>query len=819
MLKRLSTREREIANLVAAGLSNRLVAERLHLQTRTVETHLASAFNKLGISSRVALTAIVLRSETDVAPASIGYLPIASTSFVGRDAELERTRVSLASARMLTLLGPGGIGKSRFSLELARRIRADFVAGAWFVSLAALAPDADVAPVVIATLGCDLPFGSPTPAALAAFVGRKPMLLVLDNCEHVVRSAAEVTATLLRTCPNVRIVATSRERLRVDGESTFALPLLELPRPNDPAPVSLDEARRFAALALFIDRAGASGEPLAWGANAGSSITNICRRLDGIPLAIELAAARAAMLGCEAIEAQLDARLDVLGGGNRGTSPHQTTLRTSIAWSYDLLGDAERELFRTAGIFVGGFTAEAIAEVRADASQSAAATLPHLISLVEKSLVVVDRKGSSPRFGLLESTRAFALERLAESEELTDLGRRHAAYFAAYVDTIDRAEVVADSPLVAEPSLPDLDNVRAALARSLASVDPSDAIVAARLAVGGRALWRCVNAYAEGATAVRRARLRLEGLGTHVDAEISARLDESECLHLVALAESGAALECGSRALPHRRDSDEPERLTMMLLVCGAAAMYGGRLEQASSLIDEGERRARALALRRWIAFATFTRGTLEFKLGRTSEAREALAEAETLFDAISHPARASATAHLCDVLFSDGDVDAAIETAERGLAATLGKNLNFGMVAVLCNLAGYRIAAGRLDEARDALREVVEAVRKFESDAMRLTAFDCVAALMAAEGRAEVAVRIAAYVERVREEKKFLRPTVDEHVARHVERIRADLAPSERVRLTRHGALLTESEVFAMAMASVDSRSLSTAGIPARAR
>ncbi|MBD5657508.1 MAG: adenylate/guanylate cyclase domain-containing protein, partial [Candidatus Eremiobacteraeota bacterium] len=294
-------------------------------------------------------------------------LPAATTSFVGRETELVEIAASLAKQRLVTLIGSGGIGKTRTSLQVAANVLDTFRDGVWFVELASLADGALIPPAIAAAIGVVL---SPTGDALESLAGAldsKNVLLIFDNCEHLVEPTGRVVATLLRDCKKLKVLASSRQGLGIAGETTYRMPSLRVPGDAGGTTIAAIDATRYPALALFVDRARAAHRSFVLDDANVHAVADVCRRLDGIPLAIELAAVRVKILSPRQLRDRLDERFRMLTGGSRDLLPRQQTLRALIDWSYDLLDKRERMVFRRLSIFVDGFTVEAVGPVVADA--------------------------------------------------------------------------------------------------------------------------------------------------------------------------------------------------------------------------------------------------------------------------------------------------------------------------------------------------------------------------------------------------------------------------------------------------------------------
>ncbi len=358
-------------------------------------------------------------------------------SFIGRSRELVEVRRLLGTSRLVTLLGMGGIGKSRLSVQLGAELLDDYPDGVWLVELAPLA-DAQLVPQAVASvLGVKEEAGGTVLDALLKFARDGTLLLLLDNCEHLVHACADLAKRLLQAGPGVRILATSRDALRIAGETVFQLAPLAAPDPR--AHSAAEALAQSDAARLFVDRATAVQPAFRLTEDNARIVAAICHQLDGIPLALELAAARTRALSVEAIAARLNERFRLLVTGDRTVLPRQGTLRALIDWSYDLLAPPERTLFQRLSVFAGGWTLEAAEAVGAGGEIEAADVLDLLARLVEKSLVVADIE--SGRYRMLETVRQYAQEKLEETGGVDAARERHVAYFIRFTDAA-RAELV-----------------------------------------------------------------------------------------------------------------------------------------------------------------------------------------------------------------------------------------------------------------------------------------------------------------------------------------------------------------------------------------
>ena len=399
-----------------------------------------------------------LRQTDAVDEPAGGNFPAAIAPLIGRFTALQTLQALVSAYRVVTLTGPGGIGKTALALEVARRAQGEFTNGGWLVELASLSDPELVPSAVASVLGLRLGSHTVSPEAVGRAIAEKNLLLVLDNCEHVIDATALLAETFVRLCPHATILATSREVFQITGEYTYRVPPLEVPAIGREEP---DHILRQSAVELFIARTRALDPDFSAHAANLPTIATICRHLDGIPLAIEFAAARAATLGPEQVAAGVRDRIALLTSGRRAAIARQRTLRATLDWSYDLLPESERRLLRHLAVFSAGFTLPAAAAVVDDVDGVEPRVADGIASLVYKSLVTPDRSGASARWHLLETIRAYAFETLVAHDEIGAAARRHAEFyrdlFASY--RLD-AHVPSDDM---EEFTREIDNVRAAL--------------------------------------------------------------------------------------------------------------------------------------------------------------------------------------------------------------------------------------------------------------------------------------------------------------------------------------------------------------------
>src|SRR6266403_920218 len=419
-----------------------------------------------------------------IASATAHNLPLAVTRMIGRE-EVVATLVSrLSRERVLTIVGPGGIGKTTLALAVAERIIADYDDGVWLIDLAPLG-DPRLVPSAVATVfGLEIHTEDPL-AGLVAGLRDKRMLLLLDNCEHVIEAAAGLAAAVLSGVPGVNILATSREPLGVAGEREHRLG--PLGSPPSSSGLTAAEAAAFPAVQLFVERVTAIVEDFALTDANAQSAAEICQRLDGLPLAIEFAAPRVEVLGVEGLAAGLNHSLPLLTARRRTTMPRHRTMRAVVDWSYGLLSEDEQRFFRALGTFAGGFTVEAAAAVDMDANMARIDAIDRLADLVAKSLVVADVSGARPRFRLLDTTRAYAIEQLDESSERDRVARRHAEYCRSLFERAEGEAAARPTDEWLADYAREIDNVRAAL--DWAFSPAGDGSIGVALTAAAVALW------------------------------------------------------------------------------------------------------------------------------------------------------------------------------------------------------------------------------------------------------------------------------------------------------------------------------------------
>ncbi len=522
-------------------------------------------------------------------------LPQQVTSFIGREQVLGEVEALLRGTRLLTLFGAGGIGKTRLSLQIAAAVLDHYPDGVWFVELAPVSDPRLVPQAVASVLGVKEDPGHAVIEAVLGFVKDRSLLIVLDNCEHLVAACAELAHLVLQAGPKVRILASSREPLHIAGEVTYLVP--PLPTPDAEADMAPEKLAQFESVRLFSDRATAARPTFAITAQTAPALAAICRRLDGIPLALELAAARLRSMSADQIASRLSDRFSLLSGGDRSALPRQQTLRALIDWSYDLLDERERALLRRLALFAGGFTVEAAERVGCEGIVAQGELLDLLSRLVEKSLVVLDADGE--RYRLLDTIGEYALQRLEEAGETAATRARHRDHFLAWAERIFPDLFGAEQATWLARLDRELDNILAAHAACAGAPD------------GGQLDLRLVHAikpyyYNRG----------LLGLALRITNEALERPDSGErnFLRCRGLFEAGQLCSFMGRyeiaqtyleqSLAIAREIDDRQRVAAVLQPLGLAALGQGQVAAAHGYLSEALAMAREIGNEREIATA-----------------------------------------------------------------------------------------------------------------------------------------------------------------------------------------------------------------------
>jgi predicted ATPase len=716
-------------------------------------------------------------------------LPQLATVLIGRERAVAEIEALLSEHRSVTLVGTAGVGKTSLSLQVGDDLLARFPDGARFVELGPLDRAELVGEAVAAVFGLPVQGERPATDAIAAFLRPRRVLLILDNCEHLIAAAARLGDTLLKTCPGVFLLATSREPLSVAGEHVYPVPLLDVP-PRSTS-VTAAQAIRHGAVNLFVERAAAALGRFSLTDETAPIVAEICHRLDGIPLAIELAAPRLRMLTPKALLTRLDDRLHFLTAGSRTAVPRQQTLRAAIEWSYALLPEAESAMLCRLGIFAGSFTLEAVAAVAIGAPVEESHVLDVLARLVDKSLVaVVPLPGAGEnRYRLLESTRAFALEKLAASRYAV-WARRLCEHMTIVFERADRAWLTTPTPDWLAAYEPDLDNLRAALGWSLGPQGDPD--LGLKLAGYTHWVWRELSL-------VHELRRWFELSLTFVDDATPPSVEARIRLGL------GWDFYGGDRdRLPHncraiellRQADGEPVLLGQALVQAGQATYLQLYLDDALSVLRPSGRT-------KLLAYALMIAGGARRVAGDLDAARalveEALAVSKAAGDVRTHNA---CQAHLATIAFLAGQTAEAIDRARWAAEASRRQGTLAAEFLAVDRAATFLLLDDQIEPGRAAAFRAFEFSRAFGNVGLGRS-ISRLALVLAVQGETDAAARLAGFADGHPDPHQSSRSSMAVAIrSKLAERLHRAMSPEECEAAMAAGAALSEQEAIATAEA-----------------
>jgi predicted ATPase/class 3 adenylate cyclase len=694
------------------------------------------------------ITASGLRSEfppLETLDVRRNNLPAQPTPLVGREGELEEVLALLRSSdvRLLTLIGPGGTGKTRLGLQAAAEIMDEFEDGVFFVALAPIADPALVAPTIARTLGLTESGDQPPEELLVGYLRGRQTLLLLDNFEQILESAPLLDG-LLAAAASLKVLATSRTPLRLYGEHEFPVPPLSLPDPHSLAPV--EDLTKYEAVRLFVERARAIRPEFSLTEENAPAVVEICARLDGLPLAIELAAARTKLLPPQAMLSRLGDRLKLLTGGALNLPERQRTLRNAIAWSYEMLDEGEETLFGRFAVFAGGATLEAIEEVcdlRGDLPVDA---LEGVSSLLDKSLLrQVEGQGLEPRLMMLETIREFALEKFEESEDSEAIKRTHVEYFLALAEEAEPKLWGPEDAAWLDRLEREHDNMRAALSRALESESAESAL---RLAGALRWFWNMGGYYGEGRSWLEAALARegsaparakvLEGVGWLANQQ--GDLDRAEATAKEGLKLSTEA-ELGEVVAANFQN------------VLGDAARHRGDYERAEDLLEESLALHRKAGDTRGVAWSLGDLANVSSDRGNYEQAKE-LHEAGLALSRELGGAELLG-AHLIslgDEYLLEGNSERATELNEEAAKMYRKRGLRSQLQAALDNLGWSALISGDHQKAQSLHEESLLLCRELGDRLIGSESIEGLACVAAAGGGAERAAWLFGAAEALRD-------------------------------------------------------------------
>jgi predicted ATPase len=723
------------------------------------------------------------------APAYPNNLPQLANALIGRERDVAEIEALLSRYRLVTLVGTGGVGKTSLSLQVGADLLARFLDGAWFVELAPLDRAELVGETVAAVFGLPVQGERSATDAIAAFLRSKRLLLILDNCEHVIVSAAKLADTLLKTCPHVSLLASSREALSVAGEHAYPVPLLDVP----PRSVSLTaaEAMGHSAVYLFVTRAAAALGRFSLTDETAPTVAEICRRLDGIPLAIELAAPRLRMLKPEALLTRLDDRLRLLTAGSRTAVPRQQTLRAAIEWSYALLSEAEQAMLCRLGAFAGSFTLEAVAAVATGAPVEESDVFDVLAGLVDKSLVVSLADAGENRYRLLESTRAFAVEKLAGG--YAALARRLCKHMTIVFEQAERTWPTtsrADWLPVYEPHV---DNLRAALGWSLGP--NGDPILGVNLVSYTDRLWRGLSLLQEQR---RWFELALTSVNDATPPCVEARIRLG--LGWSPYAGNRGCLSHNLRAIELMRQvRGDPALLGQALTQAGLSTIGHRDAAEAEQYLDEALLVLRRCGQTKRLTAALHVAGAVRKDTGDFQAARALVEEAKALSKALGFRSDIY-EAQLAAIAFAAGQTAEAIDLAKLAVEASRHHGDLMAELAAVHWLAAFLILDNQFDPGCTASLRAFELSRALGNSGLPGLIHQ-LALILAMQGKTEIAARLAGFADSYADQHQLSHHGVTAAIrSRLVEHLHGAMGPDNCQTAMAAGAAWTEQDAFAAA-------------------
>jgi predicted ATPase/DNA-binding XRE family transcriptional regulator len=722
-------------------------------------------------------------------------LPRQLTSLIGRQAILAEVAALMRKSPLVTLVGSGGVGKTRISLQVATSLLDLFEDGVWLIELGPLS-SGDYLPSTVAQV-FGIPLGGADPLeALLSKLRSKDALLIFDSCEHLVEATRGIVAAILRGCARIRVLASSRQSLGISGEATFRIPSLAVP--DAATRLAGADASRYSAVALFVERAAAVDDRFVLTDENSPAVGELCRRLDGIPLAIELAAARTAMLSPQQLRDRLDERFRLLAGGGSDLSPRQQTLRATLDWSYDLLDEGERVLARRLGVFVNGFTLEGAVAVGSGEHMDDADVFDGLASLVDKSLVLAEDEGAMRRYRMLESTRAYLCERLEAAGELACLFRQHLRYLCnLFAAAHTRAERSGSSAELATLLVAELEDLRSSLAHAVESAEVrmgADLLVAIDDRLDRIGLTNESLAFLERFIRLLPADERVLRSRLWTAIARTARTDRVR------------ALEASSTAVGLARIESNDAALADALVVYATSLVHLRRFDGAAEALTE----AAALAapdnvwLHRRIDFTT---ASLNVAMGHLDAAAEDFERLREENQQLGNASQANGiTLTLAEIQHQRGETAAAVALAQEALVALRADIDRSTLLGALANLCAYLVALDRLPEARAIALEAFLASSEHDRSGTFVTGAIEHAALTIALGNdLRSSAQLAGYTEAAFRRLGYQREYTERTTRTRLESLfYGKLTPMERDSLLGAGATLAPEDAIALAIESL---------------
>jgi predicted ATPase len=719
-------------------------------------------------------------------------LPAQLTSFIGRERELSEAGKLLSSTRLLTFIGPGGTGKTRLSLQVAALQVPEFKDGAWLIELAPLADPAYIASTIASTFNLRELQGAPLIDTVTDYLRGKDLLLVLDNCEHLIEACATLSEQLLQACRNLKIIASSREALGISGETVYHVPSLSLPQDTG-------NLMDYEATRLFTERAIKANPQFTLTKDNASFVAQVCERLDGSPLAIELAAARVKLFTPEQIAARLDDRFKLLTGGSRTALPRQQTLRALIDWSYQTLNETEQHALRRLAVFLGGWSFEA-----AESTLGEMEAMDGLSGLVNKSLVNVEEKDGESRYRYLETIRQYAMEKLLESGESGDARTRHLAHFMQVCRRAEEKFRTAERRMWVHRLEVEHDNIRSALDWALEN-EPEAAL---QMVCSLAGFWLSRSYMTEGSTWCQAAISRAEALSTagpNID-QTRSRAYSSLAMLSINHGDHQTGQTAARKGVALARQVDDPLLLARALHFLGMSSTFLGDVTLAFDSLHESEGLCRKFGYQDDLAsvLESLTYATMEMHGSQAAEQLQAyMEESLALSQGSVDPEAAVRTEGILSRLaFYRGDLSEARRHADLmlDLHREMGDQLSVtghqtAMAHVARQMGNYR-------EALALYRETLPDWQKMGHRGAVAHQLECFAFIAKAQEQGERAVKLMSAAEALREASNSpMTPQERIEYTNEVDGLRAGMDEKTFVSLWAEGRSMTMEQAIEYAL------------------
>lgn len=721
-------------------------------------------------------------------------IPIPRVRLIGRETEVEAVGASFAKGRCVTVVGPGGVGKTSVALQAARELAPLYPDGVAFVQLVTLGAKAQIEEAVAGAVGLALAPGQPALDAMRRFLRSKRLLLVMDNCEHVLPVCAGIVEQLFQGCEGLSVLATSRERLAVQEEVVLQLAPLAYPPPGQP--VTAEKALGYASVRLLVERASALDRDFRLTDADAPAAAEICARLDGIALAIELAAARLRTLSLAELASRLETRFSLLTRGQRTAPAQHQTLRALVDWSYDLLSTDEQRLLRRLSTFSGGWTLETAARVAGGSPLEPGSELEHLTSLVEKSLVVCDVADGVRRYRLLDTMHVYAREKALEAPE-PDLPRRHAQ---AIIEVAARAAAAwprAPTASWLAPLRPELDNIRAAMDWAFG---PGDSALGVALLADALWLWTELGLVAEQRRWLATA---LDRVDSDTPAGVEAKLRLGAGMGAVRFGDRPNLSDL-NRAAVLFEAQDDRLHLAMALVWSGVAQLNPGQPGRARTLLERALGLLRREPESKVLGQALNAMAAARFFAGEVDEAEALFAEA---IEILRHLGDTSAVripmGNLAELYMLSGDVEAAITAGQGMVEACRDAGDLARLAAALASLAGYHLLKGDVAQAEALAREALPRNADLGRQAEIVQSIEIIAATATVRTDPDRAALLCGHTSAWYQQRGMKRDVAEQAAHERLQDGLAVLPAMRRIALLAEGRQWPEEEAIRAAMES----------------